>query len=495
MTAELGHLLRADGTASLARLRERVPVLTGPQRRLLLERLLAPSVEGAVTAELSYAQRGLWFMEKLAPGSGTHNIATGVCATGPLDLQRLQACVNAIIARHEILRTNFVEGPAGPLQIIAPSREIAIAERSFEEVPPSERDEAVMAALVAEAVRPFDLTSGPLLRINSFRTAPDERLLLLTLHHIIGDEWSVGVFLEELGVLFASKGDTSLLPGLTVQYADYAEWQVRTLTPAAVAAEVEYWKRKLAGAPFTLEVSLEKPRPKIRTANGAVEKVLVDRRMFERVRDLARAEQATLFMTLFAAFNVMLHVRTGRRDLLVGTDFANRDRSETARLIGCFVNELVLRTNLSGDPTFIEVIKRVRRTMVDAFNHAELPFQRLVEELRPPRDSSRTPVFQVVFDLLNVPMKLEFDGVTFSPMNMSVRRAKYDLTLFVSESPEQLLLMLEYNTDLYSRATALELLEDYQRVVRLAADHPDVPLSTLVERIDVVKTYQQPAAE
>lgn len=477
---ELRRVVGTSATPAVVRLRDKLPELSAPQRRALLLRLLTLSTEELVGAPLSYAQQGLWFVDTLAPGTATHTIAAGVRAHGELDVPRLQRCLNAIIQRHEALRTNFIATEAGPMQVIAPTRDITIVERDFRTVPASEREAAVMEAAVGEALRPFDLGAGPLVRVHSFQTDDAERILLMTLHHIVGDEWSVGILLEELGALYAH-GERANLPALPVQYADYAEWQLETLTPEAVEREVEYWRRKLAGAQLVLEVPPDRPRAKVRTTSGSTEKAILPRSSLDGMNRVVRGEQATLFMALFACFNLLLYQRTGRKDILVGTDFANRDRPETARLIGLFVNELILRTDLSGDPSFRDLLRQIRRRTIEAFGHAELPFQRLVEELRPPRDPSRTPIFQVVFDLLNVPMSLVLDGVTFSPMHLPLRPAKYDLTLFISNSQDELYVMLEYNTDLYSRETARRFLEDYGRLVAAAAESPDVPLSALLD--------------
>jgi hypothetical protein len=470
--AQLLQLLEHAESPKLRELIHKLPELTVNQSRALLAQLLALSFKGLKTARLSHAQQRCWFMELLDPGKGTQNIAAAVRAQGPLDLALVSECINVLIERHEVLRTNFISSPSGPRQLIRPSQKITIAESEFDQ-------DSVLQAVLAEAYCPFDLAAGPLIRLNSFRIGPEERILLLTMHHIVGDEWSIGVLIEELGMLYAHNGNSAVLPPLPIQFADYCEWQVETFTPAALRAELEYWKRKLAGAEYCLEIPPDRPRPKVRTTNGSMETLALPHRAFERMAALARSEQATLFMAMCTAFKVLLHLRTGREDILVGTDFANRDRSETAKLIGFFVNELVLRTDLSGDPSFRELLRQVRRTAIEAFNHQELPFQWLVEELKPPRDPSRTPVYQVVFDLHNIPMTLEFQGVALGPMRLPLRPAKYDLTLFISESPRDLYALLEYNTDLYDRSTAQRFLNDYQSIVSLAAQDPDVLLSRL----------------
>ena len=416
-------------------------------------------------------------MELLNPGTATQNIAAAVRAKGPLDVALLERCINVVIQRHEALRTNFVASGDGPRQLIFPSRRIAISERDITQEFREQGEAALYAAIIPEAYKPFTLSSGSLIRVTSLRTGEDDRVLLLTMHHIIGDEWSIGVLLEELGTLYACDADPAALPELPVQYADYAEWQAKEVTPAALRSESEYWSGKLAGAGFSLEVPTDRPRPRVQTTNGSMEAVLLPANVSEGVTALARTGQFTKFMTMLAAFDVLLHARTGKQDIIVGTDFANRNRHETAKLIGFFVNELALRVDLTGDPSFRQLVQRVRTTSLEAFNHQEIPFQWVVEELRPPRDPSRSPVFQVVFDLHNIPMQLEFRGISFQPLRLPLRPAKFDITLFISESPSDLYALLEYNTDLYDTATAKRFLSDYVAVLEQVVSDPGTRLS------------------
>lgn len=469
----LERLLAGSGVPRSEQIRRELPRL-GPQpKRLLLGKLMQAVYRGTATARISYAQQRSWFLQSLAPDSAAQNIAAAVHARGALDVRLLERCFNIVIGRHEALRTNFPVIDGEPTQFISSAREISIVEHEFRHLPQSERQEAAMRGLLQEAYRPFDLASGSLLRVNSFEIDPADRLLLLTMHHIIGDEWSIGVLLEELGALYASNANPAALAPLPLQYADYCEWEGESLTPESMKRHLAYWKEKLAGADFQLEVPPDRPRPEVQTTNGALEPLLLSRDARDGLMAIARGEQATMFMAMLAGFNVLLAAWTGRRDILVGTDFASRSRPEIARLIGFFVNELVFRTDLSDNPSFRELLRRVRRNSIEVYQHQDLPFQWLVEELKPPRDRSRTPLFQVVFDLHNIPLALNLQGITLMPMRLPLRPAKFDLTLFISETPKDTWALLEYNTDLYDRATAQRLLSDYHALIARVVADPD----------------------
>jgi hypothetical protein len=392
-------------------IRKELPRLGAQPKRLLLGRLLQAAYRDASTARISYAQQRSWFLQSLTPDSAAQNIAAAARAQGPLDVRLLERCFNIVVARHEALRTNFPIVDGEPAQLIAPAREVRIVKHGFAHLAHSDCYEAAMRTLHQEAYRPFDLASESLVRVNCYEIDSEDRLILLTTHHIVGDEWSIGLLLEELGTLYARDGDAASLPPLPLQYADYAEWESETLTPESMKGHFAYWKQKLAGADFQLEVPTDRPRPDVQTMNGSMEPLVIAPAVRDGLAAIARGEQATPFMALLAGFNVLLSGWTGRRDVLVGTDFASRSRPEITRLIGFFVNELVFRTDLSDNPSFRELVRRVRRNALEVYQHQDLPFQWLVEELKPPRDRSRTPVFQVVFDLLNIPLQLEFRGI------------------------------------------------------------------------------------
>jgi len=472
----LGQILQ-NASGKLSEVAARLPELSTEQCRALLAQLLQRSWQGATKARLSFAQQRCWFFDVLNPGSSTQNIAAAVRAHGPLDLWLLEKCLNAIVARHETLRTNFVAASEGPMQVIFPTRQLMIHHSELSEAVKEHGDVALYEAIHAEAYRPFLLSTGPLMRVNSFHIGPLEHVLLLTMHHIVGDEWSIGVLLEELGCLYSTHCKEGALPPLEVQYADYAEWQASEVTHDAVKTELAFWRKQLSGTQFVLEVPTNRPRPAMQTNNGLMEAFVLPGTAVQGMTALARSVDCTNFMAMLAAFYSLLHVRTGQRDILVGTDFANRNRPETSNLIGFFVNELALRCVLRDDPSFTEILKRTRKTAVEAFSHPEIPFQWIVEDLKLERDPSRGPVFQVVFDLHNIPMQLEFNGITFESFRIPKRPAKFDMTLFISESPEDTYALLEYNTDLYDRETAIQFLHDYSRIVELAVACPTIRLS------------------
>lgn len=473
----LARLLR-PAPRKLAEVAAQLPRLSAEQCGALLEKLLQRSWEGATRAQLSFAQQRCWFSYVLDPSSPAQNIAAAVRVSGPMDFQLLERSLNVIIARHETLRTNFVAFSDGPAQVIFPGRLLAITHVDLCGAVRENGEAALYEAIRAEAYRCFDLGAGPLLRVSSFRTGPSEYVLLLTMHHIIGDEWSIGILLQELGLLYGTQCQ-KLPPPLLIQYADYCEWQLREITPETVQGDLAFWRKQLAGAPLVLEVPPDRPRPPIQTNNGAWEALQLDRESIAGLRSVARSAECTNFMVLLAVCYVLLHARTGQDDIVLGTDFANRNRPETAGLIGLFVNELALRCVLGGDPPFLEIAKRARAAFVAAVSHPEAPFQWVVEDLGRPRDPARGPIFQVVFDLHNVPMRLELGGISLEPMRVPVRPAKFDLTLFIGESGTDTHALLEYNTDLYDKETARQLLRDYSRAIALAAGNASLRLTQL----------------
>lgn len=468
----LRRVLQVATADARARIEQHSRAMSVDQRRTLLGGLQERLLRGLRWARLSYCQQRCFFMQSFNEGNGSLNIAAAVNAYGSLNLQLLETCINQVVERHEILRTNFILGERGPIQIIRPARHIQLEQHDFASVEPADRPRAVQKMLYEQAYRPFQLGAGPLLRLVSLKVSDNEQLLLLTLHHIIADEWSVGVLIKELGGLYASGGDASVLAPLPIQYADYAEWQNEVMTPARLRNQLDYWQAQLAGAPLCLEVPVDHPRPEVATTNGALLSLPIENRIWKGMVEIARREQSTLFMAMLAAFALLLRTYTGRDDLLIGTDFANRDRTETTPLIGFMVNELVLRVRLHASATYLELLRQVRETAVNAFRMADLPFQALVETLNPVRDPSRTPIFQVIFDLHNVPMVLRFKDITLTPVMLRVRPAKYDLTLFLSESADSIHASLEYNTDLYDPGTAERILADYQRLIARIVDDP-----------------------
>ena len=344
--------------------------------------------------------------------------------------------------------------------------------------------------VTAEAQRPFDLSQGPLIRGTVLRLADDEHVGLLSMHHIVSDGWSTGILVRELATLYAafSVGGSSPLPALPIQYADFAQWQRQWLQGEVLEAQTAYWKEKLAGLPGPLDLPTDHPRPPVQTFRGAHQSSVLPRLLQERIKALSRQEGVTQFMTFLAAFKVLLYRYTSQDDLIVGTPVANRTRLETEGLIGLFVNSLVLRTDLSGNPGFREVLRRVRDVCLGAYGHQDLPFDRLVEELRVQRDPTRNPIFQVMFVLHNSSLQtFELPGATLTPVESDSETAHFDLTLQIADTGQGLTATFIYNTDLFEAATITRMLGNFQTLLEAVVADPeqrlsDLPLLTEAER-------------
>ncbi|HSG38127.1 MAG TPA: condensation domain-containing protein, partial [Thermoanaerobaculia bacterium] len=393
----------------------------------------APSpVPGPRTGDLqlSFAQQRLWLIDQLQPGNPAYNIPLAVRLKGGIEADLLARIFTEIARRQEVLRTTFtVSGSGSPVQVIAPEPRIELPLYDLSDLPEAEREAQAGEILSREARRPFDLRRGPLLRLSLLRLAAREHVLLVTLHHIVSDAWSMGVLLREVMALYEafSQGRPSPLPEPPVQYADFAAWQRRWLHGEVLTGQLGYWKRQLAGAPRLLELPTDRPRPALQTHHGATRPVTLPPGLSEPLRELSRREKATTFMTLLAAWAVLLGRHAGQEDVLVGTPTAGRNRREVEDLIGFFVNTLVIRADLAGAPDFGEVLRRVRQAVLDAFAHQDLPFERLVEELLAERDLSVPPLFQVLFTLQNEPwQKLQAPGLEEPLLRLSRREEATD---------------------------------------------------------------------
>ncbi|MBV9788044.1 MAG: non-ribosomal peptide synthetase, partial [Chloroflexi bacterium] len=350
---------------------------------------------------LSFAQQRLWFLDQLVPGSAAYNLPTTVRLIGRLDVAALERSLHAIVARHEALRTTFTMLADQPVQMIEPSLGVPLPVVDLRALPPTERETEVQALTDAEMQQPFDLGRGPLLRAKLLHVADQEHIFLLTIHHIVSDSWSMGVFVRELATLyeaFAHDRPSPLQP-LPIQYADFADWQRQWLRGEVLQRQLDYWKQQLGGDLPVLELPTDRPRPPIQTFHGATLYFSLPKLLSDSLAALSRQEGTTLYMTLLTAFNVLLYRYTGQEDLLVGSPIAGRTRPELEALIGFFVNTLVMRSDLSGNPSVREALQRVRDVTLKAYAHQDLPFEQLVEELHPERDMSRNPLFQVMFVL------------------------------------------------------------------------------------------------
>ncbi len=433
----------------------------------------------------SFAQQRLWFLDQLMPGNPFYNVGAAIRLDFRLDVSIFERCLNEIVRRHEILRTTFTAVDGEPFQTVTPERVMKIEVEDLQGIPPSERSIEVQRRASDEATRPFDLAKGPLMRSRLLRLSDREWVFLLTMHHIISDGWSLGLLFQELSALYTdfTAGRASRLPALPLQYADFAMWQRKYLQGDTLDEQLAYWKQQLDGAPV-LNLPTDRPRPMAQTFRGANEGLSISYELTQRVKALSRQQDATLFMTLLAAFTLLLHHYTGQDDIIIGLPVAGRNHRDVEALIGFFINSLVLRTDLSGDPTFLEVLGRVRQVTLNAFAHQDLPFEKLVEELQPTRDLSRNPLFQVTFQLINAPT-LEnpkqkpksgnhtSHAVARPPVEVQRGTAMFDLALDVLEGPDGLLGHFEYSTDLFEQATVRRMAQHFQVLLSEIIAHPE----------------------
>ncbi|HYG65538.1 MAG TPA: amino acid adenylation domain-containing protein, partial [Thermoanaerobaculia bacterium] len=428
---------------------------------------------------LSFAQQRLWFLQQYEPDSPEYNIPQGFRLVGPLDVEALRRTLDAIVARHEALRTTFQAVDGEPMQIIEERLVVDLPVTDLSGSPDAEAE--AMEAAAADSRQPFDLRMGPVFRPLLFKVGADEHLFFFNVHHVVYDGWSRGVFLGELRAIYEAfaAGEPSPLPELEVQYLDFGLWQREWLQGDVLEAQLSYWRDRLAGTPH-LDLVTDRPRPALRTYNGDTAPVRLPRETTGALTRLAQREGGTLFVALLAAFKSLLHHYTGQEDLALGTLIANRTRPEIEKLIGLFANSLALRTDLSGDPSFRELVRRERETALGAYAHQDLPFEKLVDELHPERDLARTPVFQVLLILLNVPGKaLELPGLQIRQVPVDSRTSKFEMTLYMVEGENGLDGYLEYNTDLFDLSTIERFLGHFRAVAEGVAADPDRPLSEL----------------
>jgi amino acid adenylation domain-containing protein len=431
-------------------------------------------------APLSFAQQRIWFLEELEPGSPAYHIPAIFQLTGELDVPALTASLNEIVQRHEALRTTFTAVNGQPSQKIISNVEVTLPLQDLQKMPP-EQQAAEVAYITAEKTRqPFDLSKGPLLRACLLRLAPQEHRLILTMHHTASDGWSRGVLLNELSLLYADflVGKRPSLDPLPIQYADFAVWQRKWLQGERLNKQLAYWKNQLAGAPPRLELPTDFPRPATQAYRGKHLSLKIDSVLYEGMKRVSQQAGATLFMTLLAAFNLLLHRYSRQEDIVVGSPIANRTRAEVEGLIGFFVNTLVLRTDLSGNPTFLQLLAQVKETALDGYDHQDLPFEKLVEELQPERALSYNPIFQVMFVLHNATgAAAQLPNVTVTPLDVDTGTSKFDLALSLVEEADGMTGYLEYNIDLFAEETMWRLWQHFQTLLTNIAANPNQPIA------------------
>lgn len=440
--------------------------------------------------QLSFSQQRLWFLDQLAPGNLFYNLPLAVEIGGALDIAALKQTIYEIVARHAILRTNFQAVGGVPVQIIHPPQPLDLPVTDLSSLPESEARAQTRQFAQEEARKSFDLQKDALVRARLFRLSDDRHVFLLTMHHIVSDGWSMGVFIREVAVLYAAftGGKPSPLPPLRIQYFDYAEWQRYWLQGEQLDRQVNYWKKQLASAPRLLELPTDHPRPAVQSSRGATLAFSLPAVLNRKVNELCRQEGVTLFMAYLAAFQVLLSRYSGQEDISVGTAIANRTNAEIENLIGFFVNTLVMRVDLSAEPGFREVLKRVRDVALGAYAHQDLPFETLVEVLQPERNLSHTPLFQVAFALQNAPMSdavrslnqgRSDEGLNFELIESDSGSAKFDLTLTLAETPDGIVGGLEYNLDLFEPVTIERMVVHYQTLIENALADLECPVSQL----------------
>ncbi len=424
----------------------------------------------------SFAQQRLWFLEGLQSNTATYNLPATIRLTGALNVEVLQQSINAIIQRHEVLRTTFRSMDGQLMQVIAARLTVPLPLVDVQNVPEDMREDEVRRLTIEEAHRPFDLARGPLTRATLLRLGAEEHTLLVTIHHMICDAWSMSVFLRELAAHYEafSTGQPVPLPDLPVQYVDFTVWQREWLHGEVLEAQIAYWKKQLQGAPEVLELPTDRPRPPIPTRRGSIYRFTLSKHLTDALRALSRQEGVTLYMTLLAAFNTLLHRYTGQDDMVIGSPVAGRRLVEFEALIGLFINTLALRADLSDDPTFRQLLARVREVSLEAQAHQDVPFEHLVQALQPERNLSHSPLVQVLMSL-----QPSLSGLPLGWTLNHTGTSQFDLSLICEDRPQGLVGWFEYNTDLFDPSTIARMAGHWQTLLERITDHPEQHLSEL----------------
>lgn len=442
---------------------------------------------------LSFAQQRLWFLDQLEPNKPFYNVTQAVRLSGVLDVQALERTLQTILSRHESLRTTFVIVDGNPVQFISKNAEVEMPLIDLSRLRADLREGEAQVLIRQDATRPFDLAEGPPLRASLLKLSEADHILLLTMHHIISDGWSKQVLFREIGVLYEAftEGKPSPLPELTIQYADYAVWQRGWLQGEVLEKQLSYWREQLRGAPAVLELPTDRPRPAVQTYRGASQLIVLSKDLSEQLKELSRKENVTLYMTLLAAFQILLWRYTNQDDIVVGTHLANRTPIETEGLLGFFVNLLVLRTNLSGNPSFHELLGRVREVTLGAYSHHDVSFDELVKDLKIKPNLGHNPLVQVMFVLQNPsPRALELPDLTLSPFNVDRAVSRFDLTLFMRETEQGLIADWSYNTDVFDVSTIIRMSSHFLVLLESIVAQPDTRLNNL-ETMSEAERQQQ----
>ncbi|GAB4243673.1 MAG: hypothetical protein Kow0049_33330 [Stanieria sp.] len=472
-----GLTTRSLSTKILAQLKKNSPTESSSLQRVTTTNNIHP---------VSFAQARLWFLDRLQSGNPAYNISFAVQIEGKLEVKRLENSLNQVIARHEILRTSFGTSEGKPVQVIYPTLTVTLSvvdgetgrlgeEEKFDYFPSEsirQKDLDLNLITTQEHQQPFDLTQIPLLRLKLLPLAPEKHLLLLTMHHIIADGLSAEVFMTEVARHYQGLS----LPELPIQYKDFVYWQQQSFQEHQL---IDYWKQKLKDAPPLLQLPTDRPRPPVQTYQGKSQAWELPASLTQQLQNLAQQEKVTLFMLLLAAFKTLLYRYTGQEDLIIGSPIANRNHEKLKGLIGFFVNTVVLRSNLAGNPSFLDLLSQIRQVALEAYAHQDLPFNKLVEALKPERDLSYTPLFQVMFAWQNAPQLPTIPDITLSEFKVDPQIAQFDLSVSIENTAEKLIATFEYNTDLFDDATITRMISHYQNLLTGIVVHPQAKLSDL----------------
>jgi len=431
---------------------------------------------------LSFAQQRLWFLHRLAPESNAYNIPNALHASGPLNLDALARSINEIRRRHEVLRTTFAVRDGQPVQIIRPAEAEKLPIADLSGLAEAEQQPLAQQLIESESNRAFDLERETALRVSVLRLKQDEHVILFTMHHVASDSWSIGVLVREMATLYDafSTGKQSPLPELPIQYADFAVWQRQWLQGRELENQQNYWRRHLSGMPLVLELPFDRPRPAKETSRGALQSIVLSKELSTELQTFSRKQGVTLFMTLLAGFKLLLHYLTNQDDIVVGTDVANRGRVETENLIGFFVNQLVLRTQISSESTFAELLAGVREVTLAGYANQDLPFEKVVEIINPDRSVTHAPLFQVKL-IMNHALGggLALRDLKLKSLNPERTTAQFDINLALWETPDGIGGWFNYNTDLFDSTTMARFASLFAKVLNAAVLRPLATVSEL----------------
>jgi len=464
-----------------------------PEKRALLEKWLKKKAMARRQAQaitprpdpneypLSFGQQQLWFFDQLEPNSSLYNISGAVRLRGTLDRQALARSMNQVVQRHAVLRARFITKDGEPRQIIAPELSLPLAYEDLRHLPPAQREAQALAMATTEAQRPFDLANGPLLRAMLLQLDAQEHMVVVSMHHIVADGWSIGIFLREMALLYDAyvQGRNPDLPSLPIQYADYAHWQRQQLQGAKLDEQLQYWEKQLSGIPPLLELPTDHPRSAILSHQGSHYQFRLPSQLTAQLKALSRSQGVTFFSTLLAAYSVLLHRYSRQDDLVVGTPFAHRDKTELENLIGYFVNMLALRTDLAGNPTFRELLGRVHQVVQEAQEHQDLPFEMLVSHIQPRRDPGVSPIFQAALVFQQALPRLQLGELEMELIATDIGTAKVDLSLVVEEDAEGMRCAFRYRTDLFAASTMARMARHFIHLLQSIVQNPDTTVARL----------------